>query len=125
MHLLKKMVCQLMTLYTLVPNYKEILWTFYQDLEAAALVCDVAQMYLHVGVAPKDQPYHVFLWRDLNQNHVPDLYELNKLVFVLNSYPFQAQFVYSDAYQENKELYSKAAETALKSTYMENSMDST
>ena len=55
-----------------------------------ALVCDIAQMHLHIGIAPKDQPYHRFLWRDLSHNQVPDHYELNGLVFGVNSCPFQA-----------------------------------
>ena len=58
-----------------------------------ALVCDVVQIYLHIGIAPKDQSYHRFVWRDLNQNQVPDHYEFNRLVFGVNSCPFQAQFV--------------------------------
>ena len=53
-----------------------------------ALACDVAQMYLHIGIAPIDQPYHRFLWRDLNQNQVPDHYEFNRLVFGVNSCSF-------------------------------------
>ena len=32
-----------------------------------ALVCDVGQMYLCLGVSAKDQPYHWFFWGDLNQ----------------------------------------------------------
>ena len=46
-----------------------------------ALVCDIAQMYLCIGIAPKDMPYHWFLGRDLNENQVPDHYEFNRLVF--------------------------------------------
>ena len=58
-----------------------------------ALVCDVAHMYLRIGIASKNQPYHRFLWRGLNQNQVPDHYEFKRLVFGVNSYLFQAQFV--------------------------------
>ena len=92
-----------------------------------ALVCDVAQMYLLyllIGIAPKDQPYHRFLWRDLNQNQVPDHYEFNRLVFGVNSYPFQAQLVTQTHAKKNKELHPRAAETVLELTYMDDSMDS-
>ena len=78
-----------------------------------ALVCDVAQMYLRMGIAPKDQPYYRFLRRDLNQNQVPDHYELNRVVFGVNSCPFQAQFVTQTHTKKNKELYPRAAETVL------------
>ena len=88
------------------------------------LVCDVAQMCLCIGIAPKGQPYHRFLWRDLNQNQVPD-HEFKRLVFGVNSCLFQAQFVTQMHAKKNKELYPRAAETVLESTYMDNSIDST
>ena len=28
-----------------------------------AVVCDIAEMYLHIGITPEDKPYHRFLWR--------------------------------------------------------------
>ena len=46
-----------------------------------ALVCDVAQMYLYISIAPKAQQYHQFLWKDLNQNKVPDHYEFNSSIW--------------------------------------------
>ena len=90
-----------------------------------ALVCDVAQMYLYISIAPKAQQYHRFLCKDLNQNKVPDHYEFNRLVFGLNSCLFQAQFVTQTHAKKNKELYRRAAETVLQSTYMDNSIDAT
>ena len=57
-----------------------------------ALICDIAEMYLRIEIAPQDRPYHRFLWRSLNQNKEPDEYEFNRVVFGVNS-PFQAQFV--------------------------------
>ena len=89
-----------------------------------ALVCDVAQMYLRMGIAPKDQPYYRFLRRDLNQNQIPDHYELNRVVFGVNSCPFQAQFVTLTHAKKNKELSPRAAETVPESTCMYDSMDS-
>ena len=65
------------------------------------------------------------MWRDLNQNQVPDHYELNTLIFGVNSCPFQAQFVTQMHAKKNKELYPRAVETVLESTYMDDSMDST
>ena len=90
-----------------------------------ALVCDVAQLYLCISTAPKDLPYHWFLWRDLNQNQVPDHYEFNRLVFGVSTCPFQAQFVTQMHAKKNKKLYPRAAETVLESACMDDSMDST
>ena len=89
-----------------------------------ALICDIAQMYLRIGMAPSSRPLHRFLWRDLDQSRPPDEYQFNSLVFGVNSCPYQAQFVSQKHTTENKKQYPKAAETILESTYMGDSMDS-
>ena len=58
-----------------------------------ALMCDIAEMNLRIEVAPKDRPYQRFLWRTLNQERAPDECEFNRVVFGVNSSPFQVQFV--------------------------------
>ena len=58
-----------------------------------AVVCDIAEMYLRIGITSDDKPYHRFLWRGTDQNHQPDIYEFDRVVFGVNSSPFQAQFV--------------------------------
>ena len=78
-----------------------------------ALVCDIAEMYLSIGLSPSSRPFHRFLWRDIDQSRPPDVYEFSSLVFGVNSYPYQAQFVSQ-----------RAAETILGFTYMDDSMDS-
>ena len=90
-----------------------------------ALVCDIAEMYLRISLAPEDRPFHRFLWRSFDQTRTPDVYELNRVVFGVNSSPFQAQFVTQEHAQKHKEEFPMAAETILKSTYMDDSMDST
>ena len=47
------------------------------------------------------------------------------VVFGVNSSPFQARFVTPEHMQKHKEQFPMAAETSLKSTYMDYSMDST
>ena len=32
-----------------------------------ALVCDISEMYLQIGLAVKDRKYHSSLWRDIDQ----------------------------------------------------------
>ena len=89
-----------------------------------ALVCDIAEMYLRICIAHKDKPYHRFLWRGTSQNRHPDIYEFDRVVFGLNSSPFQAQYVLQQHAQKHQEEFPMAAETVLKSTYMDDSMDS-
>lgn len=43
---------------------------------SVAVVCDIAEMYLRIGIAPEDKPFHRFLWRGIDQNRQPDIYEL-------------------------------------------------
>ena len=89
-----------------------------------ALVCDIAEMYLQIEVTPKDRPYQRFLWRDLNQNKEPDEYEFTRVVFGINSSPFLAQLVAQKHAKDNENKLPLAAETVLKSTYMDDSLDS-
>ena len=86
-----------------------------------ALVCDIAEMYLRIGVHPQDRPYQRVLWRSLNQSEKPKIYFV---VFGINSSPFHAQYVSQHHGKKNKNEYPLAAETVLCSSYMEGSMDS-
>ena len=78
-----------------------------------ALMCDIAEMYLRIEVAPKDRPYQRFLWRTLNQERAPDECEFNRVVFGVNSSPFQAQFVAQTHAEKHKDEFPKAAETVV------------
>lgn len=89
-----------------------------------AVVCDIAEMYLRIGIAPEDKPFHRFLWRGIDQNRQPDIYEFDRVVFGVNSSPFQAQFVLQHHAKKFQDKFPMAVETILKSTYMDDSMDS-
>ena len=65
-----------------------------------------------------------FLWRSLDQQRKPEEYEFNRVVFGINSSPFQAQFVSQTHAEQHKNKLPLAAETVSKSTYMDDSMDS-
>ena len=58
-----------------------------------ALVCDIAEMYPRIEIAPEDPPFHRFLWRDLDQQKVPEEYEFSRAIFGVNSSLFLAQFI--------------------------------
>ena len=81
-------------------------------------------MYLRIKLCPRDKSCHRFLWQNLEIDKKPGEYEFNRLVFGINTSPFLAQFVVWHPATMFKQMYPKAAETILKSTYMDDSMDS-
>ena len=89
-----------------------------------ALMSDIAETYLRIEITPKDQPFQCFLWSSLNQEMPPDEYEINYVVFGVNSSPFQAPFVAQKHAERHKNEFPVAAEIVQKSTYMDDSMDS-
>ena len=54
----------------------------------------------------------------------PDTFEFDRVVFGVNSSNFQAQFVAREHAKKYQSEFPLAAETILKSTYMDDSMDS-
>ena len=89
-----------------------------------AVVCDIAEMYLRIGMAPEDKPFHRFLWRGTDASRQPEVYEFDRVVFGVNSSPFLAQFVLQQHAKRFMDEFPMAAETILKATYMDDSMDS-
>ena len=81
-------------------------------------------MYLRIGIAPEDRQFHRFLWRGIEQDRSPDVYEFDRVVFGINSSPFLAHFVLQHHARKHQSDYDRAAETILKATYMDDSMDS-
>lgn len=88
------------------------------------LICDIAEMYLRIRLAEGDRPYHRFLWRNLDTTRPVDQYEFNRVVFGVNSSPFQAQNVVQQHAKTYNDYYPLVAATILKSTYMDDSMGS-
>jgi hypothetical protein len=88
-----------------------------------ALCCDIQEMYLRVGIVPSDRRFHCFLWRE-TPNENPEVYQFNRLVFGVNASPFLAQFVSQHNARLHQREFPLASETVLKSTYMDDSMDS-
>ena len=89
-----------------------------------AVVCDIAEMYLRIELCPEDQSCHRFLWWNLDVSKKPCEYEFSRLVFGINASSFLAQFVSQQHATMFEQIYPRAAETILKSTYMDDSMDS-
>lgn len=82
-----------------------------------AVACDISEMYLQVGISEPDRKYHRILWDD-------DEFEFTRLVFGINASPFLAQLVAQTNAKRFSEKYPNAAETVIKSTYMDDSLDS-
>jgi len=89
-----------------------------------ALICDIAEMYLKIQLVPEDRQYFRFLWRDMETTRQPAVFEFNRVVFGVNASPFLAQFVIQEHARANQEVFPMAAQTVLKSTYMDDSLDS-
>jgi ribonuclease HI len=89
-----------------------------------AIVCDITEMFLQIELAPEDRPYHRFLWRSMDRDKPPDIYEFKRVVFGVSASPFLAQLVTQEHAKEHQTDLPLAAETVLKSTYMDDSMDS-
>lgn len=89
-----------------------------------ALACDIKEMYLQVEIEESDRPYFRMLWRDLDTSREPDVYEFSRVVFGKNSAPMESQFVAQENARKHQDVYPLAAETVLKSTYMDDSIDS-
>ena len=100
----------------------DVLLRFRRDPEAVA--CDIKEMYMQISIEEQDRPYFRMLWRDLNENRDPEVYEFSRIVFGKNSAPMEAQFVVQENARKHQELFPLAAETVLKSTYMDDSLDS-
>ena len=57
------------------------------------LACDIREMYLQIRIPTEDRSYFRFLWRGLEIERRPDVYEFERVVFGDTSAPFHAQFV--------------------------------
>ena len=89
-----------------------------------AVACDVSEMYLQIRIPPEDRPKFRFLWRNLEVNRKPDVYEFERVVFGDASAPFRAQYVSQENARIHHEEFPLAADTVSKSTYMDDSLDS-
>ena len=76
--------------------------------------CDIKEMYLQIEVKEQDRSHFRLLWRDLDPNREPDVFEFNRVVFGKNSAPMESQFVAQENARRNQDRYPLAAETVLK-----------
>ena len=84
-----------------------------------ALICDNAEMYLRIEVAPRNRSCQWFLWGSLDQRKERDEYNFSQVVYRVNSSPIQAQSCPKTHAQKHEIDLPMTAETVLKSTYMD------
>lgn len=89
-----------------------------------AIICDISEMYLQIRLRSEDKIFHRFLWRNVETEREPDIYEFDRVIFGGTASPFLAQFVSRYNAEKYRHKYPRAAETVLESTYMDDSMDS-
>ena len=83
-----------------------------------AIACDVSEMYLQIRIPPPDCPMFRFLWRNLEVDRSPDVYEFERVVFGYASALFRAQFVSLENAKVHEKEFPLCAETVSKSSYM-------
>ena len=88
------------------------------------VACNVKEMYLQIEIKEQDRSHFQLFWRDLDPNREPDVFEFSRVVFGKNSAPMESQFVRQENARRKQDRYPLATETVLKSTYMDNSIDS-
>ena len=66
-------------------------------------------MFGHVRLRPKHYKYRRYLWRDLETTRLPDVYEMNCLVFGDESSPLEANYPVLPTTEDNKEQWPEAA----------------
>ena len=72
----------------------------------------------------RECPYFRLLWRDLDASNEPDVYEFSRVVFGKSSAPMEALLVAQENARRHQDVYPLAPETVLKSTFMDDSIDS-
>ena len=87
------------------------------------IACDIKEMYLQIEIEEQDRYHFGLLWRDLDPSRELDVIELSRVVFGKNSAPMESQFVAQENARRNQDRYPLAADTVLKSTYMDDSID--
>ncbi|XP_058789847.1 uncharacterized protein LOC131663444 [Phymastichus coffea] len=84
-----------------------------------AVKADISDMYLRISVVERDRGAQRFLWRGVDRNREPDVYENTSLVFGSKSSPCSAIYIKN----KNAEIFAKEkpepAHHIVKSSYMD------
>ena len=95
--------------------------------ERIALMADVEQMFHQVRVREDDQPALSFLWRSLNRDKTPDIYQMQVVIFGAKCSPTLANFALRKTAQEhvrNDPVSRAAARAVTRNFYMDDFLKS-
>ena len=81
-------------------------------------------MYHQLKLREEDQPFHRFLWRDLDTRNKPEIYEFLRFVFGSCYCPFCVQYVWQSHRERHKNECPVEAEAVKKNCYMDDLMPS-
>ena len=90
--------------------------------ESIALVGDVEQMYHQVRVISDDQASLSFLWRDFQQDRLPDTYNMEVTIFGAKCSPASANYVLrktASDHEEDSDASRRAAVAVCQNFYMD------
>ena len=76
------------------------------------MAADIQEMYHQVQIIEQDKASQSFLWRDLNENREPDVYEMQVAIFGAKSSPASANFVLRKTITDHAEEVGLKPETA-------------
>ena len=71
--------------------------------QRVAIAADIEAMFHQVLVIEEDQPALTFLWRELDINCAPDVYQMRVLIFGAASSPSTANYVFRRTAEDNRE----------------------
>jgi len=89
-----------------------------------AISGDIRSMFHQVRLLPEDQPLLRFLWRDMEKERSPDIYEWRVLPFGTTSSPCCAIYALQRHALDHRDSNEEVAESVLKSFYVDNCLQS-
>ncbi|XP_043202130.1 uncharacterized protein LOC122370531 [Amphibalanus amphitrite] len=87
-----------------------------------ALVGDIKEMFSQIWLKESDRCFHRFLWRNMECEREPDVYESTRIIFGGRASPFLAQKVLLHHAEKEKEDFPLAANIIKEETYVDDVM---
>ncbi|XP_052456318.1 uncharacterized protein LOC128016040 [Carassius gibelio] len=107
---------------TLGPPLLGVLLRFRQH--AVAISGDIRAMFHQIRLLPEDQPLLRFLWRDMERERSPDIYEWRVLPFGTTCSPCCATYALQRHVRDNTEGNEEVVESIQQSFYVDNCLQS-
>ena len=83
------------------------------------LVGDISEMYHQVGLNEKDGSYHRFLWRDMETNEEPKVYQFKRVTFGNKASPYLVLDVMLQHASQQEKNYPQGAQVIANDMYMD------